>query len=480
MENKSSSGKGVLYITFSELFFYITSYATYFFLGRSFDPKDFGIFGIVVFFVSMINTVLTTAFQQTISKFVSQEPHSAKDIRRKSFLAVFIMSLILTVLYFSFSKPLSSILHDATLVSYIRLSSLLILPSSFFHAFVGYLNGLKKFKRQAILVMIYSALRLGLVMTMVMLGFSIKGVIIALVLAPLLILAISLLSDMKLSEKTVSNIMPKNVFRFAYPLMLFTILLNLFMNLDLFMIKSLSQTAVANINSGYYTAASTLARVPYFLVTGLSFVLFPIISESTYNKKKERTLSQISTSLRYCLFALVPVSFITASTTTELVHLVYSRKYQGAVMPLSILVFGMGFFALFIILTTIISGSGRPVKSFLISLPLVIIDFVLNAILIRRYSLTGAAVATTVASFLGFIIAAIYVSRKFGAFIKLASLVKMLLSGAIIFLISRLYAVFGIFLLVKYAVLLSLYVSLLMILKEINKKDIDFFRSLLP
>ncbi|MFH1850440.1 MAG: oligosaccharide flippase family protein [archaeon] len=471
-------GRGVIYLTSAELFFFLTSYITYFFIGRALRPEEFGIFGVVVFLASMINTVITTAFQQTISRFVAQDTRYASDVRTKGLLVVLCFSFAITLLYLASAGWIASLLNDASLAVFIRISSALILVSSVFHGYLGYLNGLKRFREHAIITYIYSLLRLLLIVSAVWLGYGVKGALVAIILSPL---AFVLVFMFRYSGGRISgSVTLRRIFAFAYPLMLFTIVLNLFLNLDLFMVKSLSDESSANLLAGLYTAASTLARIPYYLILGLSMVLFPLISESTHANNHERTRKQISRSMRYCLLFLVPIVAVISSTSRGLLTLVYSAAYAGAAPALGILIIGNAFFALFVILTTVVSGSGQPKKSFLISVPLLVLDLILNYLLITRWGISGAAAGTTIASAAAFFIAAYYVHRKFKALISAASTIRIIASGAAVYAVSLAVGMQHVLLPLKFLLLGSLYLIVLFISGEVRKDDIRFFRSLVP
>ena len=58
------------------------------------------------------------------------------------------------------------------------------------------------------------------------------------------------------------------------------------MNIDLLFVKAM---VVDNAKTGFYTAATTLARTPYFIFIALSATLLPLISKPITNNDLKLT-----------------------------------------------------------------------------------------------------------------------------------------------------------------------------------------------
>ncbi|MBE9593465.1 MAG: polysaccharide biosynthesis C-terminal domain-containing protein, partial [Proteobacteria bacterium] len=147
--------------------------------------------------------------------------------------------------------------------------------------------------------------------------------------------------------------------------------------------------------------------------------------------------------------------------------------------PLSILVFGLGFFTILTILTTIITASGRARVSMLIALALVPLCVVSNMFLIPIYQLEGAALATTVTSLLGVCFAAGYVSKRFKTLINAKSFVKICVASIVIYVIALSLSLPLAFLPLLYIILFALYFGFLSLMKELSKEDIETFKRII-
>ena len=473
-----SPAKGVIYITIAKLYFMFAGYAIYFVLARLLGPEKFGIYGIVIGVISLINMVLITGTFQAVSKFVSEDEKYAEAVKRKTFKIQIFLGGSIFVLFFSFSGVIARLFNDPTLAFYFRISSFTILSYAIYAVFIGYLNGLREFKKQAALDMTYSTFKLLLILGLVTLGFSLTGAITGFALATFVILGIAI-SKVGFNP-TSENFSAKKIISFEFSIMLFALIINLLMHMDLFLLKSLSSPKIANLFAGYYNAALTIARIPYLLIISITFVLFPLVSRSTFVKDVVRTKNYINSAIRYSFILLALIATLISANSKAVLSLLYTDKYLPAAFPLSILVFGVLFFALFVISTTIISGSGYPKNSIKIGLFVLFLDVVLNYILIPKYHLIGAAIASTLAMLAGVILCALYLTFKFKAFMPRASFLKIALSGLIVYLLSSSFRISGILLLIELIFFAIVYFLLLVFIKELKQSDINRLKGLLP
>ncbi|MDW7728137.1 MAG: hypothetical protein SCH70_13740, partial [Candidatus Methanoperedens sp.] len=101
------------------------------------------------------------------------------------------------------------------------------------------------------------------------------------------------------------------------------------------------------------------------------------------------------------------------------------------------------------------------------------------ALLIPVYHLAGAAVATTITGLAGLIVVSVYVLRVFGVLMEIASFIKMLFASLVVFIIIQAVAVSGLILPLWYALLFGIYLSILVLIKEFNKNDLEILTRIL-
>ena len=471
---KTTVTKGSVYVVVAQMFMIVCAYIIHIGLGRFLGPEGYGIYGVIMALVSMFTLIVSSGLPQAVSKYIAEDSKKAWSIIKRMAKVQFIFSLCLFAVFFFGAKIIANLLNDESLVVYIRIISFVIPLRAMTYLYSAYLNGKHYFKRAAFLVNLYSVYRVIFIFGLAYF-FYVKGVFFGLIITSVVSLILVLLSIKDKGDVYEFDV--KKAIRFAIPTSIFTVLLTFLLSLDLYMVKSLLGS---NELVGYYTSAAVISQMPYQLFSALSFVLLPAVSHSIANKLVIRTKRLINQSMRHILILLVPLVVLISAKSQKIISFIYSSRYIAAAEPLSILTIGLGFFVLFFILTTMINASGKPKLSLFILLLVIPLNFVLNFVLIRTYGLKGAAISTTIASFVAMVIAGGYMYKRFKTIVSFKSVVKILIAGLIIYFIALRINLSKYFLVAEVVVLFALYIVILWVLKEIKRGDIIRFKSLNP
>lgn len=474
MQNQSVI-RGTSYLLLAQVSFLVTGYILQIGLGRVFGPALYGIYSVVVTVATVFNLFLISGIPQATSKFVAEDPSQKDVVLRTSLLLSIVFSLIISGFIFFGAEYIAGFLNDLTLIPYIRIVAVMVISYGPFTIITAYFNGVKNYRIQSILLGTYNLLKLLIIFILIFCGFSVGGAALGFAVSPV----IPLIAGLYLIGFSIligSNTYPvSKIIRFAVPIIIFSAAVNLVLSLDLFFVKAI---LIDNTLAGCYAAASTIARIPYLLMWAVTAALFPAISACPGDKEKVR--NYIRESIRYTLIILLPITAMIASTAPSLVSLFYSSGYIAAADPLEILVFGLCLFGIFALLTTIISGCNNPFIAMIMSILVLIIDIVLNIILVPGYGISGAALATTIASIFGVIIAAAYVFYVYGTLMPVHSAIKIIVSSVFVYFTLIFFIPDGLWVIPGYVLTLSVYAGLLYGMGEIQKKDIDRLKQLLP
>ena len=469
--------KGFLYLTIANLAFVISGYVVYFGLARIVPVAQFGIYGLIISFVTMITFLFTGGMQQAISKFVAEDEERAELVKRKALKLVFAVSLAVFLGVFFLAETIALLLNDPSLTPFIQVISVVVVTHALYATFLGYFNGMKQFRTQAMARIIHAIMKVVFIFGLTFLTLSIFGALVGFVLASAAACLVSFLWARP--RKVKGTFSTKELVKFSMPLVMFVLVINIVLNLDLLALKALSEAGISGVLVGYYAAAVTLSRIPFFVVTALSVVIFPVISASVYMADFGKVRMYIKNANRYALILLAPIVLLISSTSAQLVNIVYPAVYSPAALPLSILIFGLGFFALFNISTAVISGSGKPKVSMIVAVAMLICAIVLNFTLIPIYGMVGAALATTAASFIAMVLSIIYVYIRFSAVMSLKSFFRIAIAALAVYAVSFFIVLDGILLILTYAVLIAVYFGLLAVMREFTNKDLAVFMKLI-
>ena len=117
---------------------------------------------------------------------------------------------------------------------------------------------------------------------------------------------------------------------------------------------------LADVQNGYYAAVQNLARLPYQAIIAATFVVFPLVSRSTFTEDRDTTRRYIQVTSRYSLIFAMAIAVVMAANPVDVLGLVYAPDYARARRPaLPLLALGNVAFSLFAIAGTILNGAGQ-------------------------------------------------------------------------------------------------------------------------
>jgi stage V sporulation protein B len=474
MPGKTTVSRGTLYNFASGMINIAGGYITAVVAARFLGPETFGMYSIVTSIVFLISAVLMTSVQQTTAKFVAENIRQRDAVKYQMFKIQAIISSLFFAAYYMLSPIIAQLLNDAQLVPYVRYCALIIVFQSLFSVYAGYLNGMRSFKGQAILISLYSLLKAALLILLVVLGYSIIGAITGFVAATLISLIASIII-LKLKPKP-DKLKNTDILKFAVPLFMFNIITVILMNIDLFFVKALSNPSTANILSGYYNSALQISRAPYYIISSLTLTIFPVISSLNHKGNKEEISRSLSKAIKYTSIVMLLLLATISTTSRQLIKLFYGEAYTPAGTILGILIFGGVIFSVFLLLMTVLSAGGEPKKAFYIGLLGLAIATTLNYLTVPKYSYMGAAVSTAFSILIAMLIGWHYTNRRFRIIIMAKPTAITIICAAAVALLSLSWDIGGIGLIAKYFILSLGYAVLLIIFKVVGEDDLTFFK----
>jgi stage V sporulation protein B len=471
------TARGTVLLMISKGLFLVGSVIIHVLLGRILGPGDYGRYGLAMSILLWFEVIVNSTVPWAVSKVISEQKTLARAVFRQGAVLQLIFSLAVLALFLALSPTLARALGDRTMKILLWWAALDIPLFALVSICLTYFNGLQQFARQGVVLTSRILFKVLATILFVVAGLSVRGALLANVLGSAVALALGFYL-IRLPQPTGDGIrLIDRVLSFGVPYTLFLLSAQLLMNVDLWSVKILLKQSAS---VGFYASAQTISRVPYFLFLGLTAALFPALSQSTSSGRTEVSRVQIKQALRLLALALLPAGAIITSAPRAVVGLFYGVRFSPAVLPLAVLIWGMILFTVFFTLAIILSAAGRPLTALLYSLALILVDAFLNGSLVPRMGLVGAALATTITGLLGTVILAILVFRQFQVLFQGRSLIKMILTAALIFSLSVLVPLEGSLFVLKCLFLFALYVGGLAVLREVGKEDFRRIRSLWP
>lgn len=226
---------------------------------------------------------------------------------------------------------------------------------------------------------------------------------------------------------------------------------------------------------GYYNPAYSLGSLLNFIIGPLGFLLPATLSKLYEEEKIEEVKLYLEYLLKYYLVIAIPAVFGLSILAKPLLAILSTQdiaEKSYLVVPfvaISTLLFGV-----YVILAHVLVLKKRTDIVARIWIVAAGLNFLLNMIFIPRFGILGAAITTLVAYILAFIIATKYSLILFTFKVKIADILKSLISALIMLLllvpltVNRIYGI-------SFAVTLGaiIYFSCLFLLRGITKDELS-------
>ncbi|MBI2844726.1 MAG: oligosaccharide flippase family protein [Armatimonadetes bacterium] len=471
-QSEDSVARGAIALIGVQVVFLVGAYAVHFYLGRKLGPADYGIFGVVMAFLLWMEVSLTGGFPYAIRKFGAEQKDLLPAIAVAAMKGQAVYSMALFLIALVGAPWVARLLHDDRLTALIRLAAIDIPVYAFYFCYTGVLNGRGSYSRQAAAMISYALAKVAAILLLVALGFGIKGAIVGNVLASVggLIAAAVLTGKLR----GVRNYPVKKLLRYSAGTAVVAISFTLLINIDLFVVKAVGS---APDQVGYYTAASMLARAPFYVFIGLATAMLPALSRAAGGRDPELVTTYARQALRLQLIIIAPVTAVLSGTAPGTVDLLYSPQYAEAAPVLAVLAVGLMLLGFIHALQNILIALGDTRTPLVGTSILVVAAAAICLLLAPRLGTVGAAIGLTTVAAVGLVVTVGICAGRLGRFIAPMIVLKVIGAVLPVYAVARLLPDGGPALMIVYAVLFVLYFALLALFREITKEDISTIAS---
>lgn len=459
-----------------------------------------GSYSVVASLVSPVNNVLVTGTIQAVSRFSAQDPGKARSVQHAGLRMHVRFGLPLALLYVAAAPVMGWLLHDPALVGSLMLGGVIVGGNAFYATFVGTANGLRQFNKQAGLDITFATTRaLGLI-GMAMAGLGVIGVVGGWVAAIFVILFIATAwvgLPGAIAPADRLPVMP--MLRYLIGVAVYLALFNALIFVDTWLIKRLATeyfaahpaahpgqapSTLANVQVGYYAAVQNLARLSYQAIIAATFVVFPLVSRSTFDNDVDTTRRYIQVTVRYSLIFAAAIAVVFAANPIDMLDVPYAFDYAVRGGPaLSILAFGNVAFSVFAIAGTILNGAGftrHAIGASAITLAVAAIgNFIAIPLAMESgHLLEVAAGVTSAAMLVGALASGGAMKRLLGAFLPVASAVRVVIAAGAAVAVGRALPLHGTLLsLVEAAIVAVAFFGALIATRELGMRDLTSLKA---
>jgi len=309
-------------------------------MARTLPLEDFGLLKRIFAFL-YIGAIFMESIQTVIVRYVSKNVHEdgkLKTIFIKSNKKMAKVSIAVGGLFLAASLLISP-LFDIPYMLLIA-TSFFIAGSMFAPIARGILQGQQRFLALGSSMLVEAALKIGISFLLVYWGLGVFGAVGGVVISLVLSMGLSLIYLRKVLSSNSEDVELTGIRSYSRPVFLVTLVLILFINVDILLAGNL----LGKLDAGVYAIASTIALIIFIGIQPVNKVLFPITAIESYKNipSMPNFIRAMTIVLSICAVALTVILFF----TEEIVYIISGELILEAVVPARLLSLGTAFLSL--------------------------------------------------------------------------------------------------------------------------------------
>ena len=395
--NGSRVGKNALMLGVGNLLSRAMGVILYILLARYLGPKQYGVYNIAISFIQIFVLLTNFGLDVVYIRDVSRD----RSLSSSYFYSGFSLKIALSIASFIILVIIARILNYNTLVfiaimTYgisITFQAVLELISSVFKA-------IESMKYVSYIIILRSFFAISLITYLILLQKDVIAILIAqnasFVLIALLFIFVLVKKDLITQKFSLNWSLCPLMIKMSLPFIFIGILHIINFRTDIIMLSLLTNETLA----GYYSAANEFIITLYILPNIISTALFPALSK--HFGRDPASITEMSNFSSKLLIAIgVPMGIGLFILAPNIVDFVLGPQYGQSVIAMRILSIGITLTyarLIFSWLLTAVNLEKYALREYALCLA---INLLLNAILIPRYQIKGAAIATVVSAVVG-------------------------------------------------------------------------------
>ncbi|MCD6177962.1 oligosaccharide flippase family protein [bacterium] len=360
------------------------------YVARILGATEYGKFSFALSFVLLFNVFADMGLNQIIVREFSKEDRKEKDFSSLLSLKI-LLGLGVLVLIFIFSFGVTS---DSVVRKVIWILALSNIISNVFLMFYAFLQARQKMEYEGIIRISEALLLVGIGLAVLFYYPSIENLSFSYLLASgfsLIVILLFFHSRIQRVSLSFSKLIWKKYLSMSWPLALISLSYIIYNRIDSVMMGCLGQIT----QTGWYNAAYRIVTMTIIPTGIISTSFFPILSKSVKEtKEKFQKIWNYLTEIMILLAAPLVVGGVVLSP--RIINFIYDESFSPSILAFQILIVMAGIIFLYNSFRWVLIAADQQKKLFFAVLSGAIINVILNLILIPKYSLYGAAIATVI------------------------------------------------------------------------------------
>lgn len=375
-------------------------------LARWLGAADLGLYRMVITVQGIAVLVATLGIPTALVKYVAEYKDNKDKLSQTTtsgIISSVIFGIVTGILLYALSGTLAGIFHMPELARLLKILAFALPFTSLLEALLGIFNGLREMKTFAYLMILRSLLMILFIIAFVRLGFGIEGAVLGIVFSVIGGCVFGLYRSRKFVHLNLQCFVQN-----AKKLVLFGSQLfganavNVIANqTDIILVGYF----LAATEVGYYSIAISLSMFLTLIPMAMQRITYPATSEYWSKNNHQALQIMIDKSMKYSACILLPLGLGVGFFSREIITTIFGGEFIYAALPLCILLIARVIRGGTIVpIGGSFSGVGRPDIALKLGAISAGTNIGLNILLIPRFGIVGAAIATTASLLLGTII----------------------------------------------------------------------------
>ncbi|MCS7144898.1 MAG: flippase [Archaeoglobaceae archaeon] len=463
--------KNTIYSSSSMLIANLTGLITIIFLARALKPELFGLYSLSLSTVAILSIFSDLGIKSATTRYIADAMAGGNYRLAGGYLRFLLnLKLALTILValslFILSDSIAELFNKPISIP-LQVLSIYLVFNSLSSLLIGVANAMNDFKADLISYTLSGVSKLFLTISLVLLGLSLFGAILAVAISTLiafLFISYYIIKKYRIIFVSVEEVEKGRIVRFIFFTSLISLQTVIFANVDIVMI-------------GYFLKAEDVAyyRASFSIVSAvISLIFIPAVLMPIFVKLEDDDLARaFSRAFKYSSVLCIPSAFGLMLISENLLIFAYGEDYLPGLFAMQILCILL-LSPVLGIYGSIFSGKERPELNFFPLLFSMFLNVLLNYLMIPIYGINGAAFATVLSYVVSWIVAVYIGIREFGIYPRVGDLTKPLFSAILMFLFARNFQ--SMLLIIPIAIFI--YSIVLFAIRGVNREDIEYIRKI--
>ncbi len=453
-------------------------------LTRGLGPEQYGLYAYTIWLLGLASLGTNLGFGEMSRRFIPeamgrQDTREAAGFVQLSFISRITASIVVFLAILFSSGYWARASGDEGNQLLFIVAACTIVPATIQQAIIGVFKGFQKFENSLYITMIMSPVRLVLVIIFMALGYGVMTVILInlFTLIPSLLMGIFLLRKlvplkMLFSPSLLSSDRKKQALR--YSLLVAGMLgLGYLIGKDTEIFFLGLYRTVEDI--GFFKLAYTIAPMTSLFPAAFGFVLLPALAEQFGKGAIEQLKEIYLTSTRYLMIVALPTAVGGIALADSFITVIYGRDYNPAITLFQIICVPIAIDNIANAGSVCIRSINRPGFLLITRVIIALSNVGLSLLLIPRYGILGAAIASSISLAISLPFYSIFVSRRIGVTWPIRDTIKIvaasIIMGVVVYALhSQINDVLSLALGIPLGVVI--YIVAIFAFREINAQDI--------